>query len=58
MGDIQKVLVAVVAIALITTLVLPGRQTASVLSSAGSAFSGVLGTAIGNPVANPAPAAK
>lgn len=46
MGDIQKLLVAVVAIALVTTLVLPGRQTASVLTAGGKAFSGVLGTAI------------
>lgn len=48
MSSIEKFLVAVVGIALITTLVLPGRQTPAVFSSAGSAVSGLLSTAMGN----------
>ena len=46
MSDLQKILVAIVGIALVTTLVLPGRQTPAVLTAGGKAFSGVLGTAI------------
>lgn len=46
MGDIQKFLVAIVGIALVTTLVLPKRNTASVLTAGGGAISSILGTAI------------
>jgi hypothetical protein len=45
-NTITKVLVGIVAIGLVTALVLPGRQTASVLQAGGQAFSGALGTAI------------
>lgn len=46
MNDITKVAVAIVGVAMITALVLPGRQTAQVIGAAGNAFSGALGTAI------------
>jgi hypothetical protein len=46
----EKVLAAgvtgVITIGIITALFLPGRQTVSGIKAAGSAFSGVLGTAI------------
>ena len=46
MSTVQKIAVAIVGVAAITALVLPGRNTASVISAAGNAFSGALGTAI------------
>lgn len=46
MSDLQKFLTAIVGIALITTLVLPKRQTPAVLTAGGKAVSSVLGTAI------------
>ncbi len=46
MSDFEKIAVAIVAVALVTTLVLPGRNTANVLTAAGKASSSVLGTAI------------
>ena len=46
MNNIQKIALAVVAVAAITALVLPGRQTAQVIGAAGSAFNSGLGTAI------------
>jgi hypothetical protein len=45
-GNITKVAVAIVAVALVTALVLPGRQTAQVLQAGGNVFSGALNTAI------------
>jgi hypothetical protein len=45
-NTITKVLVGIVTIGLVTALVLPGRQTATVIQSAGTAFNGALGTAI------------
>jgi hypothetical protein len=45
-SGITKIAVAIVGVALVTALVLPGRQTAQVLQSAGNVFSGALGTAI------------
>lgn len=48
MSTLEKVLVAVVGIALITTLVLPGRQTPAVFQAGGSAVSGLLSTAMGS----------
>jgi hypothetical protein len=46
MNDVTKVLTAIVGVALITSLVLPGRQTAQVLTAAGGVFNNSLGTAI------------
>jgi hypothetical protein len=46
MSSIQKVALAIVAVGAITALVLPGRQSAQVITAAGNAFSGSLGTAI------------
>jgi hypothetical protein len=43
---IQKVALAIVAVALVTTMVLPGRQTPAVIKATGGAFSGSLATAI------------
>lgn len=49
MGDkIFNVLGSIVVLAIVTTLVLPGRQTASVVSESGKAFSGALRAAMGN----------
>jgi hypothetical protein len=45
-NNVAKVLTALIGVALVTTLVLNGHQTASVLSSAGTAFNTALGTAI------------
>lgn len=41
-----KVAMGIVGIGMVTALVLPGRQTASVLKAAGGVFSGSLNTAI------------
>ena len=46
MSTVQKVALAIVVVGAITALTLPGRQTASVLKSAGGVFSSGLGTAI------------
>lgn len=48
---LAKVLTGIVGVALVTTLVLNGHQTASVLSAAGGAFDNSLGTAITGKVA-------
>jgi hypothetical protein len=45
-NQVAKVLTALIGVALVTTLILNGHQTASVLSAAGTAFNGALGTAI------------
>lgn len=47
-SNVEKVLVAIVGIALVTTLVLPGRQTPAVFKAGGTAVSGLLSTAMGN----------
>lgn len=46
MDNITKVLTAIVGVAMVTALVLPGRQTAQVLQAAGGVFNNSLGTAI------------
>jgi hypothetical protein len=46
MNNLTKVALAVVTVGAITALVLPGRQSAQVLTAAGNAFSGSLNTAI------------
>ncbi len=46
MSAIQKVALAIVAVGAITALVLPGRQSAQVITAAANGFSGSLNTAI------------
>jgi hypothetical protein len=47
MSTIEKIAMGIVGVALVTTLILPGRQTPAVLSAAGNVFSGSLRTAMG-----------
>lgn len=47
MEGIQKVALAIVSVAMLTTLVLPGRQTPQVFRAAGEVFSGGLRAALG-----------
>lgn len=47
MSSVEKIALAIVGVALATTLILPGRQTPQVISAAGSAFSGALKTSMG-----------
>lgn len=47
MTDLTKVLTAVVTVALVTTLVLPGRQTPAVVDKFFSGFAGTLRAATG-----------
>lgn len=47
MSTVQKFLMGVVAIAFVTTLVLPGRQTTGVLGGASRLITGSLSTAQG-----------
>jgi hypothetical protein len=46
MSSVQKIALAIVGVAAITTLVLPGRQSPAVIQSIGGAFNNALGTAI------------
>lgn len=41
------ILASIVVVALVTSLILPGRQTQGVIRESGSAFSGILRTAQG-----------
>lgn len=47
MTTIEKVLMGIVAVGMVTTLILPRRQTPAVINSFGTAFSRSLGTAMG-----------
>jgi hypothetical protein len=47
MSTVEKVALAIVGVAMITTLILPGRQTPAVINATGTAFSRSLGTAMG-----------
>jgi hypothetical protein len=47
MTAIQKAMMGVIGIAMVTTLVLPNRQTAKVMGATGGAARGVLATAMG-----------
>ena len=47
MASIEKIALAIVAVGMVTTLILPGRQTSQVINAAGSVFSGSLRTAMG-----------
>lgn len=44
--NITRVAIAIVGVAMVTALVLPGRQTAQVLKAGGQFFNGAIGTAI------------
>jgi hypothetical protein len=46
-STIEKIAMGIVGIAMVTTLILPGRQTPAVLNAAGGVFSGSLKTAMG-----------
>lgn len=45
-NNITKIAVAIVGVAMVTALVLPGRQTAQVLQAGGNVLTGALNTAI------------
>jgi len=47
MSTIEKFLMGVVGVALVTTLILPKRQTPQVINAAGSFARGVVATAMG-----------
>lgn len=47
MSVIQQVLLGLIAVGMVTTLILPGRKTDTVIKAAGSAFNGGLRTAMG-----------
>lgn len=47
MTTLEKVALGIVGIALVTTLILPGRQTAAVLNAGGNVFTSSLRTAMG-----------
>jgi hypothetical protein len=46
-STIEKLGMGIIGIAMATTLLLPGRQTAAVISAAGNVFSGSIKTAMG-----------
>jgi hypothetical protein len=47
MSSLERIGALIVGVALVTTMILPGRQTAQVLTAGGNAFSGALKTAMG-----------
>jgi hypothetical protein len=47
MGSLEKIALAIVGVAMATTLLLPGRQTAAVLGAAGNVFTGGIKSAMG-----------
>jgi hypothetical protein len=49
MGSAAKIAMAVVGIALVTTLILPGRQTTNVIGAVSDLFRGSLATAMAAP---------
>lgn len=49
MGSAAKIAMAVVGIAMITTLILPGRQTTKVIDAVSDLFRGSLATAMASP---------
>lgn len=50
MNSVEKIAVAIVGVAMVTTLVLPGRQTPRVIGSIGSLFAGSIRAAMGQGV--------
>jgi len=47
MGPAERVLTLIVGVGMVTTLILPGRQTPQVIGSFFSGFRGTLSTAMG-----------
>jgi hypothetical protein len=47
MDTVKQVLMGLIGIGMITTLILPGRQTGTVINAASSFFNGGLKTAMG-----------
>lgn len=47
MQTAEKVLMGIIGVGMVTTLLLPGRQTAPVIDAFSRFFSGALGTAMG-----------
>lgn len=47
MSTVEKVALAIVGVALVTTLILPRRQTPAVIGATGTAFNRALATAMG-----------
>lgn len=47
MESFEKIAMAIVTVALVTTLILPGRQTASVIRAGSDFFTGALRTSMG-----------
>ncbi len=47
MSTVEKVMSAIIGVALITTLILPKRQTPQVINASGNFFQKVLSTAMG-----------
>lgn len=53
MRDLTAIATAIIGVAMIAVLVRRDSKTAEVIRSAGSAFGGVLGVAMGTPSNNP-----
>lgn len=47
MGTLERVALAIVGVAMVTTLLLPGRQTPQVFDAAGRLFTGSIKAAMG-----------
>ena len=47
MGTVEKIAFGVIAIAFVTTLILPDRQTAKVITATGGVFNSAVKTAMG-----------
>jgi hypothetical protein len=47
MTTVEKVLMGIIGVAMVTTLILPRRQTPQVINATGNAFRGSLATAMG-----------
>lgn len=50
MDNVTKVLMGIVGIGMVTTAILPGRQTAGVIDAVRKFFTGALGTAMASGV--------
>lgn len=50
MDNVTKVLMAIVGVGMVTTAILPGRQTAAVMDSFTKFFTGAMGTVMAVPV--------
>lgn len=51
MGTVAKIAMGIVAIAMVTTLILPGRQSPQVIGAVGNLFKGSLATAMASKAA-------